>query len=104
MSNAGSLLALYSDGITEAVDAEDEEFGPDRLLSILLENVERPVCVFEDRRPVFEGQSGLLDAGVVEGCFDLPPSALEQFNGLGDHHVVGVGDVGRGQSELGFLL
>jgi phosphoserine phosphatase RsbU/P len=44
----GSLLALYSDGITEAVNAADEEFGPERLLSILLENSGRPAAEIRD--------------------------------------------------------
>jgi sigma-B regulation protein RsbU (phosphoserine phosphatase) len=44
----GSLLALYSDGITEAVNSADEEFGPERLLSILLENAERPAAQIRD--------------------------------------------------------
>jgi serine phosphatase RsbU (regulator of sigma subunit) len=31
----GDLLALYSDGVTEAVDASDEEFGEERLIVLL---------------------------------------------------------------------
>jgi serine phosphatase RsbU (regulator of sigma subunit) len=33
----GDILALYSDGITEATDAEGEEFGEDRLARLLVE-------------------------------------------------------------------
>lgn len=33
----GDLLAVYSDGVTEAVDASDEEFGEQRLCTILVE-------------------------------------------------------------------
>jgi phosphoserine phosphatase RsbU/P len=44
----GSLIALYSDGITEAANAADEEFGPERLLSILLENADRPAAAIRD--------------------------------------------------------
>lgn len=44
----GSLIALYSDGITEAANATDEEFGPERLLSILLENADRPAAEIRD--------------------------------------------------------
>jgi len=45
---AGALLALYSDGITEAVNSADEEFGPERLLSILLGNAERSAAEIRD--------------------------------------------------------
>jgi sigma-B regulation protein RsbU (phosphoserine phosphatase) len=45
----GSLLALYSDGITEAVNSADEEFGPERLLSILLENASDSTLEIRDR-------------------------------------------------------
>jgi serine phosphatase RsbU (regulator of sigma subunit) len=31
----GDLLCVYSDGITEALDAADEEFGLDRLTRLL---------------------------------------------------------------------
>ena len=33
--NAGDLLALYTDGVTEAANAEDEEFGTGRLIETL---------------------------------------------------------------------
>ncbi|MGH9562559.1 MAG: PP2C family protein-serine/threonine phosphatase [Terracidiphilus sp.] len=32
----GDFLALYTDGITEAVDGNDEEFGEDRLKELLV--------------------------------------------------------------------
>ena len=32
---AGDLVALYTDGITEAVDAAGEEFGSERLMGLL---------------------------------------------------------------------
>jgi len=34
----GDLIAIYSDGVTEAVDLQDAEFGQDRLTEILVEN------------------------------------------------------------------
>lgn len=34
---AGSRLVLYSDGITEAMNAKDEEFGEDRLKEVIVE-------------------------------------------------------------------
>ena len=36
---AGDRLILYTDGVTEAFNSEDEEFGEDRLYSTLLENM-----------------------------------------------------------------
>lgn len=39
----GDLLCLYSDGITEAASPEGEEFGVDRLVSLLVEHRDRPL-------------------------------------------------------------
>ena len=39
----GDLLALYTDGVTEASDALDEEFGADRLIEVLRMNRDLPV-------------------------------------------------------------
>lgn len=39
---SGDLLAIYSDGVTEAVDASGEEFGEQRLCTILTEMRDRP--------------------------------------------------------------
>jgi len=36
--NPGELLLLYSDGITEAMNAEGEEFGEDRLKDVIMNN------------------------------------------------------------------
>ena len=38
---AGDLLVLYSDGVIEARNSLDEEFGEDRLLSVIEENIRR---------------------------------------------------------------
>jgi len=38
----GDLLVLYSDGITEATNPDDEEFGDERLEQIILENKDEP--------------------------------------------------------------
>jgi sigma-B regulation protein RsbU (phosphoserine phosphatase) len=38
----GDLLVLYSDGIVEAANASEEEFGEERLFSIIKENCARP--------------------------------------------------------------
>ena len=34
----GDMVAIYSDGVTEAVNHDDEEFGEDRLERLLVEN------------------------------------------------------------------
>ncbi len=36
--NPGDLLVLYSDGVTEAMDADGNEFGDDRLVAFIKEN------------------------------------------------------------------
>ena len=36
--NPGDVLLIFSDGITEALNPEGEEFGEERLLEILIEN------------------------------------------------------------------
>jgi sigma-B regulation protein RsbU (phosphoserine phosphatase) len=35
---SGDLLLLFTDGVTEAKDAAEEEFGDERLISLLLED------------------------------------------------------------------
>lgn len=37
--NAGDTVVIYSDGITEALNKQNKEFGEDRLLTILTENM-----------------------------------------------------------------
>ena len=39
--SSGDLLALYTDGITEAFDHAEEEFGEDRLVEVLRGNRQR---------------------------------------------------------------
>ena len=46
----GDLLCVYSDGITEALDAADEEFGLDRLTRLL----DRPSRPDASAAPVFD--------------------------------------------------
>jgi sigma-B regulation protein RsbU (phosphoserine phosphatase) len=48
----GSVLVLYSDGLNEAVDAEGNEFGDERVARCVLENRERPAAALA--RAVFE--------------------------------------------------
>ena len=39
----GDLVCIYSDGITEAADPDEEEFGMERLIDILRAERERPL-------------------------------------------------------------
>jgi sigma-B regulation protein RsbU (phosphoserine phosphatase) len=45
----GSLLVLYSDGVVEATNASDEQFGEERLRSILSQNADRPSAEIRDQ-------------------------------------------------------
>jgi len=40
----GDTLALYSDGITEAIDPDEQPFGDDRLSSVLAGKQDRPLA------------------------------------------------------------
>jgi phosphoserine phosphatase RsbU/P len=42
MLQPGDLLAIYSDGVTEALDASGEEFGEQRLCTVLIGLRDRP--------------------------------------------------------------
>jgi phosphoserine phosphatase RsbU/P len=45
----GDLLLLFTDGLFEAIDAEGESFGEDRLLEVIRRNLDRPVNrLFDD--------------------------------------------------------
>jgi sigma-B regulation protein RsbU (phosphoserine phosphatase) len=41
--NPGDVLAMFSDGVTEAIDREGEEFGEARLLDVLAAHRRRPI-------------------------------------------------------------
>jgi sigma-B regulation protein RsbU (phosphoserine phosphatase) len=67
----GDLLALYSDGVVEAMNPKHEEFGPRRLEHVLRQNARRPpqeivdavfgeVGRFEEGRPPRDDQTLLL--------------------------------------------
>jgi sigma-B regulation protein RsbU (phosphoserine phosphatase) len=45
----GDLLAIYSDGITEAANAAGEEFGEQRLMDLLIEHRSEPAGVIAER-------------------------------------------------------
>jgi phosphoserine phosphatase RsbU/P len=42
MVEAGDLLVIYSDGIVEAADAHEQEFGDERLISVIERNWRNP--------------------------------------------------------------
>jgi serine phosphatase RsbU (regulator of sigma subunit) len=46
---SGDVLVIYSDGITESVDAQDEEFGEQRLIEVLKQNRSRSSSGIRDR-------------------------------------------------------
>jgi sigma-B regulation protein RsbU (phosphoserine phosphatase) len=64
----GDLLCVYSDGITEALDAADEEFGIDRLSGLLgpetpartCDAVFEAVSAFAGETPQYDDQTLLL--------------------------------------------
>jgi sigma-B regulation protein RsbU (phosphoserine phosphatase) len=43
----GDLLALYTDGVTEAANADDEEFSTDRLVATLQDLRTKPLTELE---------------------------------------------------------
>jgi sigma-B regulation protein RsbU (phosphoserine phosphatase) len=38
----GDILALYTDGVTEAANAQEQEFGLERLEKLIIEQADRP--------------------------------------------------------------
>jgi phosphoserine phosphatase RsbU/P len=62
--SAGSRLVFYSDGITEAANAGDEEYGSARLESHFLEPGSSPESILDDVRS-FTGGAGLCDDATV---------------------------------------
>jgi sigma-B regulation protein RsbU (phosphoserine phosphatase) len=46
---AGDVLIIYSDGITESVNLEDEEFGEARLIEVVKNNLHRSASGIRDR-------------------------------------------------------
>jgi phosphoserine phosphatase RsbU/P len=62
--STGSRLVFYSDGITEAANAGDEEYGSARLESHFLEPGSSPESILDDVRS-FTGGAGLCDDATV---------------------------------------
>ena len=46
---SGDRLVLYTDGVTEACNSEDEELGEDRLLQVLQENAAAPAVEIQEK-------------------------------------------------------
>ena len=40
---SGELVCLFSDGVTEALDVQGQEFGEERLIDLVQENRDRPL-------------------------------------------------------------
>jgi sigma-B regulation protein RsbU (phosphoserine phosphatase) len=61
----GSRLIFYSDGITEAVNPDDEEFGLDRLVELAAKPGASAMSIAEDVRAFADGAGVRDDASVV---------------------------------------
>jgi sigma-B regulation protein RsbU (phosphoserine phosphatase) len=61
----GSRLVFYSDGITEAVDAKDEEYGPERLSEHAAKPGASAISIVDDVRAFANGAGVRDDASVV---------------------------------------
>jgi sigma-B regulation protein RsbU (phosphoserine phosphatase) len=59
--NAGDSVIIYSDGITEAENKKDKEFGEDRLLAILTENMKSTADTLIEK--VFEAVKSFVKEG-----------------------------------------
>ena len=62
--SAGSRLLFYSDGITEAADVADEEYGPARLEQHVSSTECSPESILQDVRGFVNG-AGLQDDATV---------------------------------------
>ena len=47
--NAGDVLVIYSDGVTEANNLNEDEFGIDRLTEVLKANIDRTASGIRDK-------------------------------------------------------
>jgi sigma-B regulation protein RsbU (phosphoserine phosphatase) len=63
--NTGDLLVLYTDGITEVINVEEEEFGEERLEALIINNAGRPAeeiaDLVLDAISAFAGEQDLFD-------------------------------------------
>lgn len=46
---SNDTVILYTDGVTEAINGEEEQFGQDRLIETIRRNLYLPVCDLIDR-------------------------------------------------------
>ena len=46
--NPGDLLAIYSDGVTECINGQEEEFGEQRFIEVLRQNREKPAAAIAE--------------------------------------------------------
>lgn len=53
-----SFLFIYTDGVTEANDKQDNRFGNERLIKILLENSKQPLKIFSELPDAIEKFAG----------------------------------------------
>ena len=59
--HSGDIIIIYSDGITEALNEEEEEFGEERLLAVLKNNLKSTAEVLVEN--VFEAVNIFVDDG-----------------------------------------
>lgn len=72
---AGDLLVMYTDGVTEAANTDDEEYGEERLLGLARAGADRPALEFLDR--VYEDVFAFA-AGMPQGD-DITMVVLKRF-------------------------
>lgn len=99
---AGDLLVLYSDGLAEATDAADTEFGEERLLGIVLKHRERPatevLAAILDEVKRFVGAKPFQDDLTVLVVARPADDIQQPAPGL---HVQGLNEIGNDLNEIG---
>lgn len=93
---SGDRLVLVTDGITEAADAEDNEFGDERLVELLIENRSESGMRIKQRllEALEEFSSGELDDDATVMVVSLEP-ALRTRGGNADREATRVADQDR---------
>ena len=73
--NEGDLLFMYTDGVTEAINADEEQYGEDRLLKLLS---------FGDEYPDITGSNGMAETvcEMVKADLDHFVNGAEQFDDI----------------------
>ena len=75
MLGPGDLLLLYSDGVTEADNLEEEEFGMDRTIDVLRAHRDEPAAAIVDH--MFHAIDGF--AGAAPQHDDITLMALKRI-------------------------